>query len=162
MIRKGNTCLVKYSDCFINPTDGKLGLTDLTECKIEALPGTTPVCKYPYCLVPTLRDEMDKIFKDQIKKGLIEKSTEGTFASPALLIKKSNGGFWLVIDYRSLNAPTIPQNLRIPRIDEVFDTMGKISLNYFPGFYQVPLEKSSQDKMAFITLLGTFRYRTMP
>ena len=39
--------VAKYSDCFVNPADGKLGLTDLTECKIETLPGATPVCKLP-------------------------------------------------------------------------------------------------------------------
>ena len=61
----------EYSDCFVNPADGRLGLTDLMECKIETLPGTTPVCKYPYCLTPAMREEVDKILKDQVKKGLI-------------------------------------------------------------------------------------------
>ena len=123
--------VAKYSDCFVNPTDGKLGLTDLMECKIKTLPGTMPVCKYPYCLAPAMRDEMDKILKDQVKKGLIEESTEGSWASPALLVKKSSNRFWLVIDYRGLNAATIPQNLRTPRIDEVFNTIGKNQPKFF-------------------------------
>ena len=121
----------KYLDCFVNPAYGKLGLTDLTVYKIETLPGTTPVCKYPYCLTPAMRDEMDKILKDQVKKGLIAESAEGTWASPALLVKKSTGRFQLEIDYRGLNAATIRQNLRIPCIDEDFDTIGENQPKFF-------------------------------
>ena len=78
--------VAKYSDCFVNPADGKLGLTDLTESKIQTLPGKTPVCKYPDCLALAMRDKMDKIFKDQVKQGLIQESIEGAWASPALLV----------------------------------------------------------------------------
>ena len=73
------------------------------------------MCKYPYCFAPAMRDKMAKILKDQVQKGLIEESLEGAWASPALLVKKSSGRFWLVIDYRGLNAVTIPQNLEIHR-----------------------------------------------
>ena len=84
------------------------------------------------------------------------------------MVKKSSGGFRLVIDYRGLNAATIPQNLRIPRIDEVFDTIGENQPKFFSvldctqGFHQVPLNEDSRDKTAFITPQGKFRYRTMP
>ena len=158
----------EFSDCFVNPIDGKLGLTDLVECKIETVPGTVPVCKYPYRLAPHMREAMDKILKDQVDKGLIEESTEGAWASPALLVKKSNGDFRLVIDYRGLNSSLIPQNLRIPRIDEVFDTIGENQPQFFSvldctqGFHQVPLEESSRGKTAFITPMGKYHYKTMP
>ena len=66
---------------------------------------------------------MDNILKDQIQKGLTEESLIGAWASPALLVKKSSGRFRLVIDCRGLNATTIPPNLRILPVDEVFDTI---------------------------------------
>ena len=69
----------------MNQADGKLGLTDLAECKIETLPNS----------------------KGSSKKSLIEESLEGAWASSALLVKKSSGGFQLVTDYRHLNAATI-------------------------------------------------------
>ncbi len=163
-----NSLISEFSDCFVNPATGELGLTDLTQCKIETVPGTTPVCKYPYRLAPQMREEMDKILKDQMEKGLIEESLEGAWSSPALLVKKASGGFRLVVDYRGLNAATIPHNLRIPRIDEVFDTIGENQPKFFSvldctqGFHQVPLDKDSRDKTAFITPMGKFRYKTMP
>ena len=49
--------------CFVNPADGKPGLTDLKECKIKIVPGTTPMCKYPYRLTPAMRDETDNSSK---------------------------------------------------------------------------------------------------
>ena len=61
----------------------------------------------------------------------------------------SSGGFQLVIHYLGLNATTIPQNLRIPRIGEVFDTKMKNQPKFFSvldctqGFHQVPLEEGS-------------------
>ena len=82
-----------YSDCFVNPADGKLGLTDLMECKIETLPGTTPVCKYSYHLTPAMREEMDKIPKRSSQKGIIEESLEGVWTSMPFLSKS------LVVDY---------------------------------------------------------------
>ena len=100
-------------------------------CKIETLPGTTLLCQYPYHLAPAMQEEMDKILKDQIQKGLIQDSTNSTWASPALLVKKSSGRFWLAIDYRGFNAAILPQNLRIPHIDEGFDTFGKNQPKFF-------------------------------
>jgi hypothetical protein len=87
----------KYSDVFVCPPDNKLGLTDYTECKIETVPGAIPTCKYPYRLAPKMRDEMTKIVKFQEEQNLVEKTDEGPWASPALLVKKSNGTFRLVL-----------------------------------------------------------------
>ena len=125
------------------------------------------MCKYFYRLAAAMREEMDKILKDEVKKGLIEESLEGSWACPAL-VKKSSGGFQLVIDYRGLNAATISQNLKIPCINEVFDTIGENQQEFFSvlnctqGFHQVPLKTGFRDKTAFITPTGKYRYKTMP
>ena len=38
-----------------------------------------------------------------------------------LVAKKDSRGFKLIMDYRTLNAATIPQVLRIPRLNEELD-----------------------------------------
>ena len=149
----------------MNPEDGKLGLTDLVTCQIDTVPGTTPVCKYAYRVNP-MREEMGKILNSKRLKVLLKNVQQ--VHGPALPCwSTSSGGFRLVIDYRGLNAATIPKKLRIPRIDEVFDTIGKISkifsvLDCTQGFHQVPLAEDSRDKTAFITPQGKYRYKTMP
>jgi len=162
------TLLKKYPDCFVSPPDNKLGLTDMAECKIETLPGTEPVSKFAYRQAPQMRKAMVEIIEEQVKQNLIEESNDGAWASPALLVKKASGGFRMVIDYRGLNAATIPQKLRIPRIDEVFDAIGEHRPKYFSvldctqGFHQVPLHPDSKEKTAFISPIGKFHYKTMP
>ena len=48
-----------------------------------------------------------------------------------MLVEKSSGNFWLVIVYRGLNAATISQNLTVPHVDEVFDTIGENQPRFF-------------------------------
>ena len=158
-----------HSDCFVDPENKQLGLTDLIDCKIETMPDAKPVHKLPYRVNPHLRTEMDKIIQDQMKLGLIEESHDSIWASPALLIKKPGGrGYRLVCDYRGLNAVTIPQFLRIPRIDDVLDAVGENQPQYFSvldctqGFHQIPIHPDSKEKTGFITPSGKYQYRTMP
>ena len=79
---------------------------------------------------------------------------------------KASGGFRLE-DYR-LNAATIPQVLRVPRLDDVLDSVGETMPQYFTvldctqGFHQIPLDPESRSKTGFITPMGKFRYKTMP
>ena len=158
----------EFSDCFVDPITKKLGLTDMVECKIDIKPGSTPVQKYPYRIAPAMRETMKGILEGQLKQGLIEEANTGAWASPALLVKKGSGGFRLVIDYRGLNAATIPTVLRIPRIDELLDTIGENQPKFFSvldctqGFHQIPLHVDSRDLTGFITPMGKYRYRTMP
>ena len=158
----------EFSDCFVNLNDKQLGLTDKTTCKIETFPNTKPSYKLPYRSSPIMRQEMDKIVNQQLQQGLIEEADDGAWASPALLVKKASGGYRLVIDYRALNAATIPQSLRIPRLDEVLDCVGETKPKFFSvldctqGFHQIPLHPDSRDKTAFITPSGKYRYKTMP
>ena len=146
-----------------------MGLTDLISCKIDIVPGSKPVHKLPYRLNPHMRNEMDKVINEQRQLGLIEPATDGAWASPALLIRKAeNKGYPLVCDYRALNAMTIPQFLRIPRIDDVLDAIGENQPKYFSvldctqGFHQIPIHPDSKDKTGFITPSGKFQYKTMP
>ena len=76
---------------------------------------------------------MDKIVDHQFEQGLIEKAIDGPWSSPALLVKKASGGFKLVIDYRALNAATILQVLRVPRLDDVLDSVGEKSPSFSPS-----------------------------
>ena len=167
-LNKLKSLVSEFSDCFVDPITKKLGLTDLTSCKIDTFPDAVPVQKYPYRMAPSHREEMNKIVSQQLEQQLIEEAKDGAWASPALLVKKASGGFRLVVDYRALNAATIPQVLRVPRLDDVLDSVGETNPQYFTvldctqGFHQIPLDPESRSKTGFITPMGKFRYKTMP
>ena len=158
----------EFADCFVDPVSKQLGLTDMISCTIDTYPDATPVHRYPYRMAPPQREAMDEIVQDQLAKGLIEESRDGPWASPALLIKKASGGLRLVIDYRALNAATIPQILRVPRLDDVLDSVGETRPQFFTvldctqGFHQIPLDPESRGKTGFITPSGKYNYKTMP
>jgi hypothetical protein len=161
--------LLANRNCFVDPANKKLGLTDLVQCKIDTLPDAPPVHKLPYRVNPHIREEMNQLIKAQIELGILEEAQDGAWASPALLVKKPGGrGYRLVCDYRALNAVTIPQFLRIPRIDDVFDAIGENQPKYFSvldctqGFHQIPIHPDSKEKTGFITSSGKYQYKTMP
>ena len=86
----------------------------------------------------------------------------GKWKEPGLVQRCSSKS--LVVDFGF----TIPQNLRIPGIDEVYDTIEENQPKFFSvlictqEFHQVPLQEGSWDKTAFITPLGKYQYKTMP
>ncbi len=101
----------EYQDCFVGGDNKKLGLTPLMTHKIEVYPGSTPVKRYPYRMSPHMRTEMDKIIQEQLDLGVIEESKGSEYASPALLVRKANNSFRMVIDFRELNLITVPRIL---------------------------------------------------
>ena len=61
----------------------------------------------------------------------------------------------LCIDYRKLNAITIPDPYAIPLIDSLIDQLGEATLltklDMNKGFYQIPVAEADIPKTAFCT-----------
>ena len=87
-------------------------------------------------------------------------------SAPAMLVPKKNGKLRVVIDYRQLSKQTIKSTWPIPSIEEIFDMLegsdSFTSIDMSAGFYQVPMEESSQDYTAFSTSFGSFKWLRMP
>lgn len=56
------------------------------------------------------------------QQGVIEES-HGPWVSPAVIIKKKDGGLRFCVDYRKLNAVTEKDSYSIPRIDDFLDRL---------------------------------------
>ena len=161
--------LKRYHMCFVDPKNPKLGLTNVMTAKIETFPGAVPVCKYPYRIAPVHRKIMNEIVDNHVKLGILEECSSGGWASPALLVEKpGKNGHRLVCDFRELNKVTIPMVMRVPRIDDVIDTVGAAKPKYFSvldlthGFHQIPLDEESKEKTSFILNdRGKLRHRTL-
>jgi hypothetical protein len=54
----------------------------------------------------------------------------------------------------------------LPRIDQAIDTTAGCDLIYFldcySGYHQIAIKEKDQEKTAFITPFGAYRYTTMP
>ncbi|GFV55619.1 retrovirus-related Pol polyprotein from transposon 297 [Trichonephila clavipes] len=82
------------------------------------------------------------------------------------LIPKPNGSMRLCIDYRKLNAETVPDSYPLPRMDDLLNKtkpkpcMSTIDLR--SGYHQVKVVAEDQDKTAFTCSFGIYKFTRMP
>jgi len=69
-----------------------------------------------------MREEVDNIVEDMKHQGVIEES-QSPWVSPAVMVKKKDGTVRFCVDYRQLNAVTVKDSYRIPRIDDMLDRL---------------------------------------
>ncbi|CAF4919115.1 unnamed protein product, partial [Rotaria sp. Silwood1] len=132
---------------------------------IETYPHTPPVSKcYPGN--PTIIAELKSIINKLLEAGLIRES-QSPYAAPALLVKKKDQTWRLVIDYKKLNAITIKDNYPLPNMEATLQTLGA-GYHYFSkfdlksGFWQLPINEKDRFKTAFITSFGLFEWLVLP
>src|ERR1044072_2038859 len=93
-----------------------------------------------------------------LDQGLIEKA-KGSWAFPVVLVRKKNGKLRFYVDYRPLNKVMKRDEYPLPRIDDMLDSLGGsawfTSLDLASGYWQVEMEPSDREKIAFITQFGT-------
>ena len=75
-----------------------------------------------------------------------------------------NGKLRLLIDYCQLNKQTVNCSRPIPSVQGISDTSGGSSfstIDMSAGFYQVPMDKDSQDYTAFSTIFCSLKWLRM-
>jgi len=112
---------------------------------------------------------MDDILNEEIARmvrmGVVRRSWS-PYNSPILLVKKKDGQWRCVIDYRNLNKVTVREPYPIPRIEEAFDTLVKAkyitTLDLTTGYWQIPLSEEDKEKTAFTVKSGKWEYNVLP
>lgn len=82
---------------------------------IETHPHTPPVSKR-YASNPSWIKEMRSIIEKLIQSNIVRPS-KSPYSAAALLTKKKDGTWRLVIDYKELNSVTIKDNYPLPNIE---------------------------------------------
>lgn len=143
--------------------------SDLAVCKVLShtirVLDVPPVNKPPYRRSPAELQKLMDLANQLYKDGVIEKS-DSVWASPAFLVKKPDGSYRLVIDFRLLNAVTITETWPLPKIDEILTRLsGSLifsTLDLTAGYYQMLLDLLCRHFTAFVIGNQKWQYKRMP
>lgn len=98
----------------------------------------------PYRVPLEQRGVITRQVNDLLKLRVIEKSSS-PFCAPIILVKKKDGSWRFVVDYRKLNAITQTETYVIPNIQEIIDlAAGKVfytKVDFKSGFHQISMER---------------------
>jgi len=141
-----------------------LGQTDKAVYDINT-GNSPPVAQARYRTPYYLRDEMKKIIDKNVASGLMEPCSS-PYAAPVLLVKKQNGSWRLVCDYRKLNNVTVSDCYPLPAIDDLVTHLSSSKVfsgaDLWTGFHQIPCSLDAKQKLAITTDFGQFTWLSMP
>ena len=132
----------------------ELGCTNLIQMDIQMKPDSEPCYSKPYPTNVAKREIIiDKVREWKDAKLLSE--TDSPYASPCLLLTKSDGSNRLVVDYRMLNKNTIRMHFPLPNLDDSLEDLQGATifavLDLAQRYLQIPLTEQAKEKTAFIT-----------
>ena len=86
-------------------------------------------------------------------------------ASSIVLVAKKDGSTKFCVDYRKLNAITKLDVFPLPRIDDSLDLLSGAKyfsfLDLASGYWQVGMVSTAQEKTAFTTHTGLYKFQVM-
>ncbi|CAF4955322.1 unnamed protein product [Rotaria sp. Silwood1] len=125
----------------------------------------SPVNAKPYFKTIEQRKNIQHEIDKMLQAGIIIPS-HSPWSSPVVLLKKPNGEYRFIIDYRKLNSITIKDCYPQPTVEELLNRLGghswftKIDLK--SGYYQIPIHPADKSKTAFITQDGLYQFQVLP
>ena len=153
----------EYKGLFVT-SDLELGRTDLVSVKLET-GDSPPIRQRAYRTPWSQRSLVEEQLRNMLKANVIQESAS-PWASPIVLVPKSEGEMRMCIDYRKVNKVIKQNSYPLPNIDDVLTSMHHTTiyskLDLKSGFWQLAMEPSSKEKTAFICHAGLYHFNVMP
>ena len=140
------------------------GATDLVEHDI-IVTSASPIRSKPYPVPFTLKKDIKSEIENMLKLDIIE-PTNSPYASPVVMVRRSDGTYRFCCDFRKLNSITIFDAEPIGNPDEIFAKMAKgkffTKIDLSKGYWQIKMKESSKPYTSFVTSEGLFAFKRMP
>ena len=157
------TMLMEEKDVF-SKDDQDIGQIDDLQMDIK-LNDNNPVQKTYMSIPRPLLREVKEHIRGLLDKDWIRKSSS-PYSSPVVCVRKRDGTLRLCIDYRALNAKTVPDRQPIPRVQDVLDSLGGntwfTTLDQGKAYHQGFVSEDCKQMTAFITPWGLYEWNRIP
>jgi hypothetical protein len=128
----------------------------LTELKPDAEPVRCPQRNYKLDQSEFMKEFVDIL----LENGMVKENPNSKWASPAVVVRKPNGSYRMVIDLRKVNERSIRTTWPMPLLEGIIQHLAKSKywfiLDAFKGFWLMPLAKKCQEMMSFMTDRGVY------
>ncbi|GFW00150.1 retrovirus-related Pol polyprotein from transposon 297 [Trichonephila clavipes] len=118
-----------------------------------------------YKIPENLKRKVDVQIDELLELGLVE-PVVSEIAHPLVCVHKKDGKIRLCMDFRSLNALTVPDAYPMQNMMELKFLVGKKKfitvLDILKGYWSIPMEDSSKHLTAFRTHRGQYQWNVLP
>jgi transposase InsO family protein len=123
-----------------------------------------PISTRPYFKTIQQRKDIQQEIDKMLKSGIIIPS-HSPWSSPVILLKKPNGDFRFIVDYRKLNAITRKDSYPQPKTEDLLQQLGGhkwfTKLDLKSGYFQLPIQDCDKAKTAFCTQDGLYQFEVL-
>ncbi|XP_043865494.1 LOW QUALITY PROTEIN: uncharacterized protein LOC122757455 [Drosophila mojavensis] len=141
------------------------GVTHIAEHSIR-MKDDKPLKQRYYPKNPAMQKVINEQVDELLQAGAIEPS-KSPHSAPIVLVKKKTGDWRMCVDYRQLNANSVPDAYPVPRILHILEKLRHArfisTLDLKSGYWQIPMAADSREYTAFtVPGRGLFQWRVMP
>ncbi|MCO5569594.1 hypothetical protein L7F22_023310 [Adiantum nelumboides] len=119
-----------------------------------------PMKQHSYRMNPNLAKQVKVEIDWLLQVSFITSIDNSEWLSPIVVVPKKNKKIRIYVDYRKLNAATVPDPFLLPFLDSILDDVTRREmysfLDGFSGYNQIQMALEDQAKTAFITARGVF------
>lgn len=144
-----------------------LGRCDLVQHEIH-LKDKNPVYIKQFKIPEVHATAIEEQVKEWLKLDIVQPSMS-RYNSPIFVVKKKDGAFRLVQDFRALNAQTYPDRYSMRDVTDCIHEIGKSGSTIFStidltsGFWQMVLKPECREYTAFTVYgMGQYEFKTSP
>ena len=146
--------------------EGNCGGTDVIEHPVYSPKGLPPIRLKNRPVNPGLTDSLKEQRAVWLKDGVIRSGGVSPWNFPLLPIRKKNGKWRWVVDFRALNSVTRKDSFPIPNIIEFLSYLRKskifTSLDLAQDFHSIPVREVDREKLSFCALDKFHQFCRMP
>ena len=142
---------------------------NLLKCHLSTYADAKPTRSRPYRLSDEMRVQVDRQLDQLLAAGVIAEENGSPFASPIVMIRKRDNTWRFCVDFRRLNAVSIPLYHELPLLDDILDLMTRNKAKYMTtldmrsAYHQLGITEESSYKTTFCTPhRGSYKYLRLP